>query len=190
MQTQSARGDPSLSPETILRFWFAETDPSLWFRHDPAFDRLVRERFATTLARARAGELAVWRDTAAGRLAEIIVLDQFSRNIHRGTAEAFAADAQALTLAQEAVGGGHDHAIELSRRPFVYMPYMHSESRQIQRESICLFDQQGLEASLVFARSHQSIIERFGRFPHRNAVLGRISTAEEEDFLAGPGSSF
>jgi len=174
----------------ILRFWFDEIDSARWWRADPAFDAQVRERFGAVLQAATAGELHTWRATPEGRLAEVIVLDQFSRNVHRGTPGAFAADPMALALAQEAVAGGHDQALPVARRAFLYMPYMHSESRAIHAVSEVLFATPGLEGNLASGRRHRAIIERFGRYPHRNAILGRRSTAEELAFLQQPGSSF
>ncbi len=174
----------------ILRFWFDEIEPAQWWRADPAFDAQVRARFGTVLAAATAGELHAWRATPAGRLAEVIVLDQFSRNIHRGTPAAFAADSMALALAQEAVAGGHDQALPVPQRAFLYMPYMHSESRAIHDIAEQLFATPGLETNRDSGLRHRAIIERFGRYPHRNAVLGRESTAEEIEFLRQPGSSF
>ncbi len=174
----------------ILRFWFDETLPAQWWRADPAFDTQVRERFGAVLRAATAGELHGWRATPEGRLAEVIVLDQFSRNVHRGTPGAFAADPMALALAQEAVAGGHDQSLPVPRRAFLYMPYMHSESRAIHALSEQLFSTPGLEKNHESGLRHRAIIERFGRYPHRNAVLGRESTAEEVEFLKQPGSSF
>jgi uncharacterized protein (DUF924 family) len=174
----------------VLRFWFEEIEPARWWKVDPAFDDLVRARFGTLLERAVAGELHDWRATPAGRLAEILVLDQFSRNIHRGTPRAFAADPMALALAQEAVAGGHDRELPPERRLFLYLPYMHSESPRIHEIAVPLFEALGLVDNLDFERRHQAIIDRFGRYPHRNAVLGRASTTEELQFLGEPGSSF
>jgi uncharacterized protein (DUF924 family) len=174
----------------ILRFWFDEIEPAQWWRADPAFDAQVRDRFGPVLRAATAGELHAWRATPEGRLAEVIVLDQFSRNIHRGTPAAFAADPMALALAQEAVAGGHDQALPVPRRAFLYMPYMHSESRAIHALSAQLFSTPGLEKNHESGLRHRAIIERFGRYPHRNAILGRESTAEELEFLKQPGSGF
>ena len=176
--------------EAVLRFWFEETTPKQWFAVDAAFDALIAERFGALLQAASHGELAHWRDSIRGRLAEIIVLDQFSRNVYRGTAQAFAQDAQALVLAQEAVAATLDRALPPPQRAFLYLPYMHSESAVIQQQSVQLFDQPGLEDNYRFALHHRDIIERFGRYPHRNAMLGRMSTADEIDFLRQPGSSF
>jgi uncharacterized protein (DUF924 family) len=131
-----------------------------------------------------------WRATPEGRLAEIIVLDQFSRNLFRDSPLAFASDDMALVLAQEAVRTGADQALPQQQRLFLYMPYMHSESRRIHAIALSLFESLGLAENLQYERAHKAIIDRFGRFPHRNAVLGRESTAEELEFLRQPGSSF
>ena len=123
-------------------------------------------------------------------MAEIVALDQFSRNVYRDTARAFAQDALALALAQELVASGQDRSLPLAQRSFAYMPYMHSESALIHAQAVALFSQPGMEDALRFELRHQAIIARFGRYPHRNAILGRISTAEELAFLGEPGSSF
>ena len=135
-------------------------------------------------------ELFAWRATPEGRLAEIVVLDQFSRNVWRDTPRAFAQDALALALAQELVASGQDRSLPVAQRRFAYMPYMHSESALIHGQAVALFSQPGLEDNLRFEHAHKAIIDRFGRYPHRNAILGRESTAEELAFLSGPGSSF
>lgn len=178
------------SPATVLAFWFDELEPAAWWRKDPALDAAIAERFGPLLARAVACELYGWRETPRGRLAEVIVLDQFSRNIHRDSAAAFANDPLALALAQEAVAGGHDAALGPMEQAFLYMPYMHSESRLIHREAEQLFAATGLPEQIEFEARHRAIIERFGRYPHRNALLGRSSTSAELEFLAQPGSSF
>ncbi|MDR5859344.1 DUF924 domain-containing protein [Halomonas eurihalina] len=177
-------------PRRVLAFWFETLGPAQWFRKDPALDAEIAERFADTLEAALRGELWQWRETSQGRLAEVIVLDQFSRNIHRDTPRAFAADPVALVLAQEAVARGDDRVLEPGERAFLYMPYMHSESRVVHDEALRLFDQPGLERNLEFEHRHRAILERFGRYPHRNAILGRASTPEELAFLEQPGSSF
>lgn len=174
----------------ILSFWFEELDNKRRFAKDAALDAAIRARFGATLQAAARGELWAWRSSAGGRLAEIIVLDQFSRNIHRDTPLAFAQDVQALTLAQELVASGLDSTLPLERRAFAYMPYMHSESPSVHVEAVRLFSQPGLEGALAFELRHQAIVERFGRYPHRNALLGRDSTPEELAFLQQPGSSF
>lgn len=178
------------SPETVLHFWFSELDPAQWWRVDPALDGLMHQRFADLHAAAAAVELSAWRRSARGRLAEVIVLDQFSRNLHRGTPRAFACDPLALGLAQEAVARGADAELDATLRAFLYMPYMHSESRHVHQTAVRLFSAPGLERNLASELQHQAIVERFGRYPHRNAILGRASTAEELEFLTQPGSSF
>ncbi len=177
-------------PQEILDFWFLEIGSKNWFKKDTNLDRKIRAIFLPTLEQARRGELFAWRENALGRLAEIIVLDQFSRNIFRGEAEAFAGDALALVLAQEAVFQCADQEVDLAWRAFMYMPFMHSESRLIHQEAVRLFSQAGLESNLKFEMLHKNIIDRFGRFPHRNEVLGRISSPEEIEFLKEANSSF
>lgn len=177
-------------PDTVLQFWFEEIDPAQWWRVDPAFDAALAQRFGALHAAAQAGELWSWRGEPRGRLAEIIVLDQFSRNLFRGAARAFACDAMALALAQEAVAGGHDQRLPPQQRVFVYMPYMHSESRRVHAEAERLFAALGVDDNLDYERRHRAIVERFGRYPHRNEALGRASTPEELQFLTQPGSRF
>jgi uncharacterized protein (DUF924 family) len=177
-------------PGDILDFWFGELTPAQWYAASDVLDAIISQRFGGVHAAAACCELSAWRETPEGRLAEIIVLDQFSRNIHRNEAAAFAQDALALALAQEAVRAGADAALPPERRAFLYLPYMHSESAVIHDVALVLFDQPGLENNLDFERKHKVIIDRFGRYPHRNAVLGRKSSAEEIAFLATPGSSF
>lgn len=179
-----------MHPDSIIHFWFTELSNAQRFAKDEALDALLRQRFSATLQAAIAGELFEWRSSAIGRLAEILVLDQFSRNIHRDAPAAFAQDPQALALAQELVRLGLDQELPLTQRAFAYMPYMHSESLLIHQEALSLFSQPGLEGSLSFEHSHRAILEKFGRYPHRNAILGRPSTPKEISFLNQPGSSF
>lgn len=179
-----------MSAQDVLKFWFAEIAAEQWWRKSPEFDRLIATRFGALFEAAAACELSAWRATPQGRLAEVIVLDQFARNIHRDHPRAFAADALALALAQHAVALGADASLPPAQRAFLYMPFMHSESRLIHVEALRLFSQPGLEHALPSEIRHKEIVDRFGRYPHRNAILGRISTAEEEAFLAMPGSSF
>ena len=179
-----------MQAEDILHFWFEELSPAQHFAQEDAIDAMIRVRFGPIWQAAQHCELWEWRATPQGRLAEIVVLDQFSRHIHRGTPLAFAQDAQALVLAQELVAGGHDATLPPAQRAFAYMPYMHSESAAIHAQSVQLFAQPGLEGNLRFALQHQAIIERFGRYPHRNAILGRASSDEELTFLRQPGSAF
>lgn len=176
--------------QQVLDFWFEEIEPVMRWRKDDAFDALLVERFLETHTRACRCELFEWRRQPQGRLAEIIVLDQFSRNMFRDSALAFAHDAQALTLAQEAIACGADESLTQEQRSFLYMPFMHSESLQIQEVAVELFSKNGIGSNLDFEFKHKKIIETFGRYPHRNTVLGRQSTAEELEFLTGPGSSF
>lgn len=180
----------SVNPQDVLHFWFEEATAEQHFGRDGTFDNAIRERFGVLHAAAVKGELAAWRGTADGRLAEIIVLDQFSRNLFRDDPRAFAADGMALLLAQEAIRAGADQDMPAIRRAFLYMPFMHSESRAIHAQAERLFRQPGLELNYGFESKHKAIIDRFGRYPHRNAVLGRLSTAEEEAFLQQPDSSF
>ena len=175
---------------TVLEFWFKEITPAQWWKVDPAFDQLIASRFADIHTQALASELFAWRSTPHGRLAEIIVLDQFSRNIHRGTPRAFAADSLALALAQEAVSAKADDELTQDERTFLLMPYMHSESKSIHVIAEQLFKEKAAEGNYNFELRHKAIIDRFGRYPHRNAILGRTSTPEELEFLTQPGSSF
>jgi uncharacterized protein (DUF924 family) len=179
-----------MTPDTVLDFWFREIDPKQWWVKDAAFDQLIRDRFAAVHAQANACELFSWRTTADGRLAEIIVLDQFSRNMFRDTPAAFASDPLALALAQAAVNVGADLELQAPYRSFMYMPYMHSESLAIHDAAVVLFERCEREESRNSEKRHRAIIERFGRYPHRNAILGRESSAEEIAFLSQPGSSF
>lgn len=176
--------------EGVLDFWFREVTPAQWWASSDEFDRRVAERFGALHQSAERCELHAWRATPRGRLAEIIVLDQFSRNIFRGQARAFANDALALALAQTAVDLGADRELEARQRAFLYLPYMHSESRAIHELAAPLFSLPGMESNLDFELRHKAIVDRFGRYPHRNAVLGRVSTDEEIEFLKTPGSSF
>jgi uncharacterized protein (DUF924 family) len=174
----------------VLNFWFKELEPKQWWVSEPGFDAQIKQRFLPLLQQAAAGELFGWRESAAGRLAEIIVLDQFSRNIYRNTANAFAQDAMALVLAQEAVAVGALAQLNADERNFLLMPYMHSESRLIHQQAEVLFKQFAPAENYQFELKHKVIIDRFGRYPHRNAILGRASTAEEIEFLKQPGSGF
>lgn len=180
----------AISYQQVLDFWFEEIDSSLWWKKDATFDQLLRERFGELHRQATQGELASWRSSAQGRLAEIIVLDQFSRNIYRDTPQAFAYDGMALVLAQEAVAQQLDTELSDTQRSFLYLPYMHSESLVIHNFAVTLYEQNGLQNNLDFELQHRAIIARFGRYPHRNAILSRASTSEEIAFLNEPNSSF
>lgn len=176
--------------DEVWKFWFKEIDPAQWWKVDPAFDALLRERFGGLLAQAAQGELSDWRFTPRGRLAEIIVLDQFSRNIHRGTALAFSQDPMALVLAQHAVADDAHKALNRDECTFLLLPYMHSESRKVHVEAERLYREFTAPFNYDYELKHKAIIDRFGRYPHRNAILGRESTPEEIEFLKQPGSSF
>jgi uncharacterized protein (DUF924 family) len=176
--------------QAVLKFWFQEIPPQNWWRKDTDFDTVIRDRFCALHGAALLGECWEWRKQPHGRLAEIIVLDQFPRNMYRDTPRAFASDAMALALAQEAIASGHDTALAPLERAFLYMPFQHSESRIVQAESVRLFEALGVPEQYDFALQHKAIIDQFGRFPHRNEILGRQSTVEEEAFLKTPGSSF
>lgn len=186
---QIAENTP-VTPDTILHFWFNEIEAKQWWIKDTEFDALIKKRFESVLKQAVAGELYHWRATPEGRLAEIIVLDQFSRNIYRDTPQSFAADPVALVLAQEAVALNSDSELKAKQVAFLFMPYMHSESLAVHEVAVRLFSREAAQGNLEFELRHKAIIEQFGRYPHRNAILGRTSTAAELAFLQQPGSSF
>lgn len=185
-------------PETVLDFWFQgepERFRDSWFRADAAFDALCVERFASVLQDARAGALDTWADTPEGALALVIVLDQLSRNIHRGRPGAYAADVRALAVARAALARGFDRKLGPVQRVFLYLPFEHAESVADQDLAVALFETlrggfEGADATIDHAHRHRDVIRRFGRFPHRNAILGRDSTPEEQAFIAEPGSGF
>lgn len=180
---------PDFQP--IIDFWFEALTPKDWFRKSDALDQQIETLFGATHAAVAAGETWTWREQPWGRLAEVLVLDQFSRNIYRDTPAAFATDGMALVMAQAAVQAGDDRRLpEGQARAFLYMPYMHSESAVVHEQAVHLFSQPGLEKNLEFEQKHKAIIDRFGRYPHRNEILGRLSTPEETAFLTEPGSSF
>jgi uncharacterized protein (DUF924 family) len=174
----------------ILRFWFEEIDQSQWWVKNDDFDKLIIERFSEVHAKATRCELFEWRVNAKGRLAEIIVLDQFSRNMFRGSPLAFANDSLALALSQEAISAKADKVLSPIERSFLYMPFMHSESLKIHEVAMDLYQKNGNQNNLDFELKHKQIIEKFDRYPHRNSILGRESTEEEIEFLKQPGSGF
>lgn len=176
--------------DEVINFWFVESSPEQWFKKDTLFDSLVTERFKNLHSAAIKCELHSWRDTPSGRLAEIIILDQFSRNIYRGKKEAFASDLIALVLSQEALHVKAHNSLDAQQKVFLYMPFMHSESADIHEIAVHLFGEPGMERNLDFELRHKAIIDRFGRYPHRNDILGRVSTLEEIEFLKTGGSSF
>ena len=177
-------------PDPLLAYWFDEATRPRWFVKDPAFDAELGERFGPLAALAAEGALDHWADTPRGALALVILLDQLPRNLHRGRPEAFAQDAKARAVATKALAAGHDAAMTPEERLFLSLPFEHSEALADQERSMALFEALGDPELLDYARRHYEIIHRFGRFPHRNAVLGRASTADELAFLAGPNSSF
>ena len=178
------------SYEDVFKFWFGELKPADWFKKDDTLDNKIRDRFQVTHNKATSCELHPWRTKAQGALCEIIVLDQFSRNIYRGSAKSFAADPLALALAQEAIRRDLHQKLTPTEQSFMFMPFMHSESLVIHEQAVALFSGASLENNLKFELMHKKIIERFGRYPHRNEILGRKSTAAEIEFLNEPGSSF
>ncbi|WP_022942619.1 DUF924 family protein [Psychromonas hadalis] len=177
-------------PSGIIKFWFEEIDSALWWKKDLDFDALIAIRFSDVYQQACVGELFSWRITAEGRLAEIIILDQFSRNIFRDKKEAFAQDSLALVLAQEAINIGAAKQLTQVQRSVLYLPFMHSESMLIHQQAEMLYADNGLQASVEFELKHKQIIEQFGRYPHRNQLLNRHSTQHEIEFLTLPNSSF
>ncbi|CAG70192.1 MULTISPECIES: DUF924 family protein [Acinetobacter] len=176
--------------QDVLDFWFAPDHTNFWFAKDSLFDDEIRTQFSTVHQQATQAELWSWRQTVEGRLAEIIVLDQFSRNLYRDQAQAFAQDSMALALAQEAITQQLDAQLSPEQRSFLYMPFMHSESKLIHEFALKLFQKLGNEINLSFEKKHKVIIDQFGRYPHRNAILGRQSTPEELEFLTQPNSHF
>jgi uncharacterized protein (DUF924 family) len=176
--------------DEILKFWFEELTPEDWFKVDSARDAEIVKRFGQIYAELAAGVPPNWLASPEGFLAAILVLDQFPRNMFRGDPRAFATDAAALALAKRAIAEGKDMLLPPEQRAFVYLPFQHSEDAGDQARSIELFTALGNKLNLDYAVRHKEIIDRFDRFPHRNAILGRKSTAEEIEFLKQPGSSF
>ena len=176
--------------DRILDFWFSQSTAQQRWQKNKEYDNKIRLCFTDIYLKALAGECYTWRETPPGRLAEIIILDQFSRNMFRDTPQAFAADSIALVLAQEAVHSKMDTQLTLQQKAYLYMPYMHSESKKIHENSIILYAAKGLEENYAYEVKHKAIIDRFGRYPHRNAILNRPSTAEESVFLQQSDSHF
>ncbi len=187
---------------SVLDFWFGTPGDAehgrarkVWFAKDDAFDAEVRERLGPAIEQALRGELDPWAEEPHSALAQILLLDQLTRNAFRGTPRAFAGDARALAAASRMVGERSDEALPGFMRPFVYLPFEHAEGMAMQDEAVRLFtrlvaEDPGQQTVLDYAHKHRDVIERFGRFPHRNAILGRLSTAEELEFLMQPGSGF
>jgi uncharacterized protein (DUF924 family) len=189
-----------MDPKTVLDFWFSERVQRLCFEKDEAFDAEIRDRFGAAVAQAQAGGFEDWRATPEGALALVILLDQMPRNIHRGSPQAFAGDARALAVAQGIIEAGFDRGFSFAQKRFTYLPFEHSEDPKVQKRALALFgalavecaDADNAEAAsqLLYAARHAEIIFRFGRYPHRNRCLGRVSTPAEEAFLKDPMSSF
>ena len=189
MTKETSTGD--FDPERVLTFWFSPESEPWWFEKSADFDLAVRTNLAAPYEAARDGGLNAWERSARSVLALVILLDQVPRNLFRGSAEAFATDGAALSVAKLAVDAGHDRGLMQKERLFLYLPFEHSESLADQTRSLELFRALDEDPKLFdYAQRHYDIIARFGRFPHRNSVLGRSSTAEELAFLATPGSSF
>ncbi len=183
--------------QEVLDFWFGEHDETraVWFKKDAAFDAQITERFGALVEDALAGGLDDWDRQPSGALARILLLDQFTRNIFRGTAHAFAGDAQALRIARALVASGQDRQFSGVRRQFTYLPFEHAEDLAHQRTSVQLFeqlarDEPALAGLVEWARRHEAVVARFGRFPHRNVALGRASSAEELEYVSQPGTGF
>lgn len=178
------------TPKDILTFWFIETSPEFWYKKDADFDATIQDRFGKTVSQALAGRLDHWANDAEGCLALILLLDQFTRNMFRQSARAFSGDEMALALSRRCVERNYLDPDQPSHCQFMLMPMMHSEDIDIQDASLPLFETYTPNLTYGYAVKHRDIIARFGRFPHRNALLGRPSTAEEDNFLTQPGSSF
>ncbi len=179
-----------MQAKDILDFWYDELETSQWWIKDPSLDATIKSRFFEVHQQAKQSALFSWRKTPEGRLAEILVLDQFSRNMFRNQPESFAQDPLALALAQEAVAQGFHKQLSDTQHLFLIMPFMHSESLKVHDQALILFGELGKPDNLDFEKKHRAIIERFGRYPHRNEILGRTSTEEEKAFLNEPNSSF
>ncbi len=171
----------------VLKFWLEETEPAQRFKKNPDFDALIKQRFEQTYWDVLGGKIRDWRGAPEGRLAEIIVLDQFARNMFSDDAQAFAGDALALSLAEEAIADGDDMKVPQERRVFFYLPYMHSESAEVHTKALDIFKQYGNAAYMDFEIKHKAIIDTFGRYPHRNRALGRNSTSAEIKWLEAGG---
>lgn len=176
--------------QKVLHFWFKQCTPQQWFSKDKQFDLLIKQQFEKITQAAARGECALWRNSMAGRVAEIVVLDQFSRNIWRDTPKAFQQDGIALVLAQEVITCPSFRSLPTDYKKFALMPFMHSESRLIHEQALELFTFHTDKSTLDYEIKHKYIIDRFGRYPHRNAILQRTSTQDELIFLSQPNSSF
>ncbi|MDV3456992.1 DUF924 family protein [Sphingomonas sp. HF-S4] len=186
----TAAAEVHAKAEEVLGFWFDRLTPEQWFAKSDELDSEIRERFEAMRVEVLEGGAAGWRDDPRTLLAAVILLDQFSRNVHRGTAEAFAADPLAQALASVAVERGWDREMTPEQRQFLYLPFEHAEDREMQAVSLSCYEALGLEEALDYARQHAEVIARFGRYPSRNAALGRVSTPEEEEYLSQPNAGW
>ena len=175
-----------MTPDDILDFWFSEESRKRWFNSTPEYDRQVKEQFESVWQQVRNGELADWEETADGAVALVILLDQLPLNMFRDQPESFSTEEKSRQVARRAIGNGFDIELADEFMAFLYLPFMHSESLDDQDRSVMLFETAGLENNLKWARSHREIVRRFGRFPHRNNILGRESTPEEVEWLDSP----
>ena len=173
-----------MTPQRLLSYWFAPEQEKRWFNATPEFDQQIREQFEALWQAASDGDLNDWEASAEGSLALVILLDQMPLNMYRGLAKSFSTEAQARAVAERAIEKGFDSQLEDSGKGFLYMPFMHSEDITDQDRSVALYEAAGLKYNLKFAKHHRDIIRRFGRFPHRNAILGRNSTKDETAWLA------
>lgn len=173
-----------IAPQDILDFWYSEAVRAQWFASTPQLDATIKESYAALWESAQSGALDHWRDSATGCLALAIILDQFPLHMFRGTAQSFATEQKSIDVVKHAIAQGFDSQIDKARVAFLYMPLMHSENLADQDLAVALFTAAGLDHNLRFARHHREIIRRFGRFPHRNAILRRASSAEEQTYLA------
>ena len=176
--------------DKVLQFWFDRKDMKVLFKKDKKFDSLIKKKFETLIREAKRGSLSEWEKSPESSLALILLLDQFTRNIYRDKPEAFEADGLSQKIATEAVKKKFDQKLPKSRRWFFYMPFMHAENLAMQRRCVRLMAATGSEASLKFAKMHEGLIREYGRFPHRNKILGRKSTPKEKKYLATPGAGF
>jgi len=173
----------TVQPNDVISFWYSKEISPFWFRSTEEIDRAIYNEFYDVWLQAAAGKLDNWLDSAEGCLALVIVLDQFPLNMFRNQGRSFSTEAQAISVCKHAVSLGYDRQFDKNTLAFLYMPLMHSENNDDQGMSVALYQQAGLESNLRFARHHQDIVRRFGRFPHRNAILGRESTQQEIEYL-------
>jgi len=185
-----ATGDQQKAIDDLIDFWFADTTKPRWYDSNDAFDKLCEQRFEEAAQKAALGDLHAWEQSAKGALALVLLLDQIPRNIYRGTERAFASDRLAVAVTERAIDRGFDQQLDLEKRKFLYLPFMHSEDLTEQERSVALAEALGDEKTVHYAKDHADVIRQFGRFPHRNAILGRQATAEEDAFLAAGANNY